>query len=195
IEIFREENVPLFTAINTGTQKYGQISGAMTVEVDGKELTLQQAGVLLMSTDRAVRESVFRKITSRRLVDKDVLDDSFTRLVELRHKVARNAGFPNFRDYMFKALGRFDYTVQDCFDFHKAIETETLPILDDFALARKKTLKVDQLRPWDKAVDPELRPPLKPFGSGDELTEKTIEVFRRLDPYLGDCLSIMRQMG
>jgi oligoendopeptidase F len=195
IEIFREENVPLFTAINTETQKYGQISGAMTVEVDGKELTLQQAGVLLMSTDRAVRESVFRKITSRRLVDKDVLNDSFTRLVELRHKVARNAGFPNFRDYMFKALGRFDYTVQDCFDFHKAIETETLPILDDFALARKKTLKVDQLRPWDKAVDPELRPPLKPFGSGDELTEKTIEVFRRLDPYLGDCLSIMRQMG
>jgi oligoendopeptidase F len=96
---------------------------------------------------------------------------------------------------MFKALGRFDYTVQDCFDFHKAIETETLPILDDFAKARKESLKVDSLRPWDKAVDPELRPPLKPFGSGEELTEKTIEVFRRLDPYLGDCLAIMRQMG
>jgi oligoendopeptidase F len=195
IEIFREENVPLFTAINTETQKYGQISGAMTVEVDGKELTLQQAGVLLMSTDRAVREDVFRKIANRRLADKDVLNDSFTRLVELRHQVAHNAGFPNFRDYMFKALGRFDYTVQDCFDFHKAIETETLPILDDFARARKDSLKVDSLRPWDKAVDPELRPPLKPFTNGSELTEKTIEVFSRLDPYLGECLSIMREMG
>src|SRR5690606_16783287 len=39
IEIFREENVPLFTEISTETQKYAQLSGAMTVEVDGKTLT------------------------------------------------------------------------------------------------------------------------------------------------------------
>ena len=43
IEIFREENVPLFTQISTEAQKYQQISGAMTAEVNGKELTLQQA--------------------------------------------------------------------------------------------------------------------------------------------------------
>ncbi len=52
IEIFREANVPLFTEINTETQKYSQISGAMTVKIDGQEMTLQQASVLLMSTDR-----------------------------------------------------------------------------------------------------------------------------------------------
>ncbi|HEY9488006.1 MAG TPA: M3 family oligoendopeptidase, partial [Chryseosolibacter sp.] len=40
IEIFREENVPLFTEITTETQKYAQITGSMTVEVDGKTLTL-----------------------------------------------------------------------------------------------------------------------------------------------------------
>lgn len=195
IEIYREENVPLFTEINTETQKYGQISGAMTVEIEGKELTLQQAGVYLMSTDRALREEVFRKITTRRLADKEGLDDSFTTLIGLRHKVATNAGFDNFRDYMFKALGRFDYTVQDCFDFHDAIEKETLPILDTFSQDRKRMLKVDVLRPWDKAVDPEGRPALKPFASGGELAEKTIEVFRRLDPYLGECLSVMKEMG
>lgn len=195
IEIYREENVPLFTEINTETQKYGQISGAMTVEMDGKELTLQQAGVYLMSTDRALREEVFRKITGRRLADRQELDNSFTTLIGLRHKVSTNAGFGNFRDYMFKALGRFDYTVQDCFDFHDAIEKETLPILDVFTQERKEMLNVDMLRPWDKAVDPEGRPALKPFADGGELTDKTIEVFRRLDPYLGECLSVMKEMG
>ena len=122
IEIFREENVPLFTQISTEAQKYQQISGAMTVEVNGKELTLQQAAVFLMAADRKFREEVYHKITNRRLQDHEALDKLFTTLIDLRHHVSTNAGFKNFRDYMFKSLGRFDYTPQDCFDFHEAIE-------------------------------------------------------------------------
>ena len=195
IEIFRDENVPLFTQISTEAQKYQQISGAMTVEVNGKELTLQQASVFLMSTDRKLREEVYNKVTNRRLLDRETLDKLFSTLVDLRHKVSVNAGFKNFRDYMFKALGRFDYTPQDCFNFHDAIQHEVVPILNEFSKDRKKALSVSALRPWDKAVDPEGREALKPFTNGQELTEKTIEVFRRLDPFLGQCLAIMREMG
>lgn len=195
IEIFREENVPLFTEISTETQKYAQLSGAMTVDVDGKTLTLQQASVFLMSTDRKRREEVYRKITERRLRDKDELDALFSKLIQLRHRVAVNAGFKNFRDYMFKALGRFDYTTQDCFNFHEAIEHEVVPLLNQFARERADSLHVDSLRPWDKAVDPEGREALKPFTNGKELTEKTIRVFQNLDAYLGQSLSIMRTMG
>lgn len=195
IEIFREENIPLFTEINTETQKYAQLSGAMTVEVEGKTLTLQQASVYLMSTNRSLREEVYRKINERRLRDKDELDALFSKLISLRHQVAVNAGFKNFRDYMFKALGRFDYTPQDCFDFHDAIEHEVVPLLNEFAKERRKSLGVDALRPWDKAVDPEGREALKPFTNGRELTEKTIQVFSKLDQYLGQCLSIMQAMG
>lgn len=195
IEIFREENVPLFTEISTETQKYSQISGAMSVEVDGKEITLQQAGVLLMSTDRRKREEVYHKITIRRLKDKEVLDSLFSTLINLRHQVSVNAGFKNFRDYMFKALGRFDYEPKDCFDFHDAIQNEVVAILNDLAKERKAALRIEDLRPWDKAVDAEGREALKPFSNGKELTEKTIEVFRKLDPFLGQCLTIMREMG
>jgi oligoendopeptidase F len=195
IEIFREENIPLFTEISMDQQKYNQLSGAMTVEVEGKEMTLQQASVFLMSTDRAKRESVYRSITIRRLHDKEVLDDLFTKLIGLRHKVAVNAGFANFRDYMFTALGRFDYTAQDCFNFHASVQSEVVPLLEAFAEERKEKLVVDRLKPWDKAVDPEGREALKAFKDGKDLTEKTIECFRRLDPYLGQCLSIMKEMG
>jgi oligoendopeptidase F len=195
IEIFRQENVPLFTQLSTEAQKYQQISGAMTVEIDGKELTLQQASVLLMSVDRNLREDVYHKVTKRRLNDHQVLDDLFSKLISLRHQVSVNAGFQNFRDYMFKALGRFDYTPQDCFNFHEAIQHEVVPILNEFSKERKSALKVDTLRPWDKAVDPEGRDALKPFTNGDELAEKTIEVFTKLDPFLGQCLAIMKEMG
>ena len=195
IEIFRDANVPLFTEINTETQKYAQISGAMTVNIDGQELTLQQASVLLMSTDRAKRETVYRNVQERRLQDKATLDELYSKLVSLRHQVAWNAAFANFRDYMFKAYGRFDYTPKDCFEFHEAIESEVVPILNELAADRKKRLKVTELRPWDKAVDPEGREALKAFKDGKDLTEKSIEAFQRLDPFLGQCLAIMREMG
>jgi oligoendopeptidase F len=195
IELFREENIPLFTEINTDTQKYAQISGAMMVELNGQELTLQQASVILQSTDRARREEAYRKISERRLKDKTELDDLFSKLIGLRHEVSKNAGFTNFRDYMFKAYGRFDYTPKDCFDFHDAIASEVVPILNELSKERKEKLKVTSLRPWDKAVDPEGREPLKAFESGKDLTEKSIESFHRLDPFLGRCLSTMNSMG
>ncbi|MFM7486398.1 MAG: M3 family oligoendopeptidase, partial [Cytophagales bacterium] len=195
VELFREENIPLMTEITTETQKYAAISGAMTVEVEGQEITLQQAAVILQSTDRAQREQVYHKISDRRLHDKTTLDELFTKLIGLRHQVARNAGFTNFRDYMFKAYGRFDYTPKDCFDFHDAIASEVVPILKELSNERKEKLKVASLRPWDKAVDVEGREALKAFADGKDLTKKSIQCFQNLDPYLGNCLSVMKQMG
>ena len=195
VEIFKEENIPLLTEITTETQKYASLSGAMMVELNGQEMTLQQAGVILQSTDRAKREEVYLKISVRRLQDKEILDELFSKLIKIRHQVAKNAGFENFRDYMFKAYGRFDYTPNDCFNFHEAIESEVVPILNELSNERKKQLSVAELRPWDKAVDAEGREPLKAFSDGNELTEKSIQCFQKIDPYLGQCLSIMKEMG
>ncbi|MFM9074679.1 MAG: M3 family metallopeptidase, partial [Bacteroidota bacterium] len=195
VEIYREENVPLFTELNTLAQQYARISGAMTVEIDGQEMTLQQASVILQETDRNRREKAWRTITERRLKDSAELDDLFTRMVRLRHQVAVNAGFSNFRDYMFKSLGRFDYTPQDCVEFHESVSSEVVPLLAKLAAVRKDRLGVEALRPWDKAVDEEGRAPLKAFDGGKDLLERSIRVFSRLDPYLGQCLDVMREMG
>ena len=195
IEIFREENIPLQTELQTKAQEYGQISGAMSVELNGEEKTLQQAAVELQKTDRAWREEVYHKISTRRLLDRDKLDKLFNTLIGLRHRMAQNADFENYRDYMFRAMGRFDYTPQDCFDFHEAIAAEVVPFLNDFARTRKDKLALDKLRPWDKAVDEEGRKPLKAFAGGEDLLDKGIKVFNTTDAYLGECLSTMKDMG
>ncbi|HEV7351207.1 M3 family oligoendopeptidase [Telluribacter sp.] len=195
IEIFREENIPLQTQMQTEERKYGAIAGAMTVTLDEEEMTLQKAADRLQSTDRAVREEAWRAISERRYEAHDELDGLLNKLVELRHQVARNAGFDNFRDYMFAALGRFDYSPQDCFDFHEAVTEAVVPLLNDTALERKETLQLESLRPWDTKVDIQGRPPLKPFRSGQELLDKTIRCFQRLDPFLANCLRIMKAMG
>ena len=194
-EIYRAENIPLKTEISTKQQHYAAIAGAMTVTLDGEELTLPQAADRLKSPDRAVRETAFRAIQERRGQDAGPLDALFSELTALRHQVALNAGFANFRDYMFAALGRFDYTPRDCRDFHAAIRATVVPLIGELDRARQRALGLPALRPWDLDVDPSGQPPLRPFDTGEELLEKTITVFQTLDPYLGDCLRTMRQMG
>ncbi len=195
VEIFRKENIPLFTELQTLSQKFSQISGGMTVEHGGKEMTLQQAAVYLQATDRELREEIYHKIADRRLRDTQPLNEVFNSMIELRTRVAKNAGFQNFRDYMFKSMGRFDYTPEDCFNFHDSVESQVVPLLNPLAMERKEALGIDTLRPWDKAVDKEGRDPLKPFEGGRDLLEKSIECFHRIDPFLGDCLRTMDEMG
>ena len=195
IELFREENIPLKAELSKESQRFGSINGAMSIDHDGQELTMQQAGSLLQEPNRALREEIYHKMGTRRLQDKDALNALFNTLISLRTQVAQNADYKNYRDYKFDELGRFDYSPQDCFDFHESVKTEVVPLLDGFARERKQKLGVDSLRPYDKAVDPENKPPLKPFGTGEELLDKSIEVFDRIDSYLGQCLRTMKAMG
>ena len=194
IEIYREENIPLFTEMEAKQQEYGMISAKMTVEFDGKSLTMQQASLILKDTDREKRKTIYNLIQKRRLEDEEKLDNLYDELIILRQKIAKNSGYNNYRDYMFSAMGRFDYKPEDCFDFHNAISKKIVPIITSFEEKRKKELNYVNYRPWDTAVDVDGLKPLKPFNGGNELTDLTIKCFSKLRPYFGNCISIMKEM-
>jgi oligoendopeptidase F len=194
IDLFREENIPLQSELSVLGQQYGVISGKMTVEVQGKEYTLQQASKFLENPDRAVREEVYRKINERRFQDREALNELYSKLVEKRQQVAKNAGFDNYRDYKFKELGRFDYTKEDCYQFHQAVKEHVLPLVNEIYERKRKKLGLDTLRPWDTEAEPAGVSPLRPFNAGSELLEKTIKCFEQLNPFFANCLRRMDQM-
>lgn len=195
IDLFREENIPINAELNVMQQQFGVIAGKMMVEVNGQELTLQQATKFLEDPDRKLREEVYNKINERRLQDKEELNTLFSSLLQKRHQVALNAGFPNYRDFRFAELGRFDYDKEACFQFHEAVKLHVMPLVNQLYEAKKKKLGLDNLRPWDVDAEPAGIQPLQPFKSGNELTEKTIECFDKLRPFFADCLRKMREMG
>lgn len=195
IDLYREENIPLQAELAVAAQNFGAISGKMTVWVEEQEYTLQQAARFLQNPDRRVREEVYRKISERRLQDKEALDDLFDQLLEKRQQIARNAGFNNYRDYRFAELGRFDYTPEQCFQFHEAVKQHVLPLVNDIYEEKRQKLGLTTLRPWDIDAEPSGTLPLKPFATAKELLEKTIRCFYRLKPFFGDCLQKMELMG
>jgi oligoendopeptidase F len=195
VQLYREENVPIQAELSVLAQNYGTISGKMTVTIDGKEYTLQQAARFLQNPDRSLREKTFRAVAERRLQDKDQLNELFNKLLERRHQVALNAGFKNYRDYKFKELGRFDYTAEDCFEFHAAVRENIMPLQKMLVEHRQRRLGLDRMRPWDTDAEPVGTEPLHPFETGKELADKAIETFSRLRPYFADCLKTMVQMN
>ncbi len=194
ISLFREENTQLFAELNVMQQQYGAIAGEMTIMVNDREYTLQQAGKFLESPDRELRESVYRKINERRLKDKDQLNDLFTQLIHKRHKVAQNAGFENYRDYVFVEKGRFDYTKEDCFAFHEGVKKYVVPLADRINRNKKNKLGLTTLRPWDTEAEPAGVQPLRPFKDGGELLQKSIDCFQKLRPFFADCLKKMNEL-
>jgi oligoendopeptidase F len=195
IDLFREANIPIQAELSVMQQQYGAIAGKMTVEVDGQEYTLQQAAKFLESHDRGLREQVYRKIQERRLQDKDAMHDLYSKLIEKRDQVAKNAGFANYRDYKFVELGRFDYSKEDCFQFHEAVKLHVLPLIDKIYARKKEKLGLDTLRPWDTEAEPEGVQPLKPFTDGKDLYEKSVQCFSEMNPFFADCLRKMNELG
>ena len=168
VDLFRPENVALETEEAKLCQQYQKMTGSLTVNFRGEEKTLVQMGRYLEEPDRALRQEAWELVARRRLQEAEKFEDIFDRLIDLREQIARNAGFKNYRDYAFRRLGRFDYTPEDCAHFHDAVEREVMPVVREFQADRRRQLGLDKLhpghlRPWDLAVDPQNRPPLKPF--------------------------------
>ncbi|MEY2427825.1 MAG: oligoendopeptidase [Verrucomicrobiota bacterium] len=181
VELFRPENVPLETEEAKLSQQYQKLSGSLTVKFRGEEKTLVQMGRYLEETDRPLRQEAWELVAKRRLEEAERFEEIFDQLVKLREQIAKNAGFQNYRDYAFRRLGRFDYQPADCIKFHEAVEAEIVPVVRELQADRKRQMAIQTLRPWDLAVDPENRPPLRPFEQVEEMVSRTQKIFDHLD--------------
>jgi len=192
VALFRPENVSLETEETKLKQQYQKITGAMTVQFRGKEHTLQQMVPYLEEPDRATRQEAWELVVRRRLDDRDRLEALFEQVLALRARIAQNAGCADYREFAFRELERFDYTPGDCLRFHEAVETAVVPLVRRLQAGRRTNLSLATLRPWDLDVDPKGRPPLRPFQTVDDLVAGVEEIFRRVDPELGQQFRFMR---
>lgn len=195
IELFRQENEELLGKARLKSQEYDQIVANFTILHEGKTYTLQQAALFLEEPNRTLREKVWCKIQQARSAKENAIDSILTELIQLRHQIAQNAGYDTFTQYMFKKLGRFDYTYEDCLKFHEGIEKVIKPVYEQIQQTRKKRLKLDNLRPWDLSVDIFHQSPLRPFENASELTEKIILLFDQMKPELGQMVRKLQAMG
>jgi len=126
-EIFREENLPLLIQEHKLTNEYDKIVGAQTVEWEGREVTVVQLRPHYQNVDRTVRQKAWDIATERQLKDREAINTLWNDFLAVRRELASNAGFGDYRSFRWQQMLRFDYTPEDCYRFHEAIEKAVLP--------------------------------------------------------------------
>ena len=195
MKLFREESLDLIAEVQSLSNDYGKISSGFMVQIDGLDYTFNQGANFLKSTDRNKRKQVYEAIVNRRLSEKEKFNQLFDNLLQKRHAVAQQAGYVNYRDYMFDALFRFDYTPDDAKVFHQSIQEIIVPICQIFDQKRKDTLDYASLKPYDLEVDLSGGSNIEPYKDGKDLIAKTTQCFSRVKPEYAHYVEKMNEMG
>lgn len=195
VTIFRKENLPIDVECDKLEQQFQKLFGSLTVEYEGQTRTIYQMAKYQEMTDRKIREETWRLVANRMLLTGPRFEEIYDKLIQLRHKIATNAGFANYRDFAFAAKERFDYTPKDCERYHVAIEKHVVPLMRKLGEERRRKLNVDTLRPWDMGVDPEGRQPLHPFTDPKDLLQKCRSIFSKVHPDFVQTIDAMEKNG
>jgi oligoendopeptidase F len=191
IKLFREENIPLFVKEQELSTKYDEIMGSLTIEWEGEEKPLPFIDSQLDHLDRAVREKAYHAKMSAFRKIKPEMDAIMDELVQVRHQIATNAGFENYRDYIFVAKNR-EYSIQDCYDFHENVEKYIIPAWNRLAEVFKSELGVNTYRPWDNTAKLMKK---QPYTEVSTLMDGVSEMLGKTDSYFADRFDYMRENG
>ena len=192
--LFREANLPLLVEeqkLNTG---YERIIGAQTVEWEVRNPPRPGCAWSSSRPTAAPGTGLAQNPVPPACRPRSH-QSTLAKMLTLRFQLARNADCPSFRDYRWQQMLRFDYTPENCKTFQQAIETAVVPAARRIYERRRKQLGLATLRPWDLEVDPQGRPPVKPFTTIDELRDGTMKVAANVSSAFGATLSLMTREG
>lgn len=194
IEIFRQENIPLFVKESELSNKYGETISKMTIVFKGEEKTFSQMNIFLKDHNRSIREEAWKLKYAKLKENSENFDELFDELKKIRVQEAKNAGFSNYRDFKHIEKGRFSYSVEDILQFHDSVEKVVVPFAKKRTEIRRKKLNLDSVRPWDTAVETDGKT-LKPFSNIDEFVEKAVKILSGVKPGFGEALMKMKVSG
>lgn len=193
--LFRPQNTDLQRQEAELQTQQQALMGGITVEFEGRTLTLQQLAPSFEQRDRDLRERAWRVAARARQERWAQQESLYDRLVTLRTEMARNAGFTTYTPFRFLELGRYDYDQTTCRQLHDAIAECVVPAVRALDRDRARLLGLGSLRPWDLEVDPDGRPPLRPFTSEAELVGLCRRLLAAVDPEFASWLDELQRRG
>jgi oligoendopeptidase F len=193
--LFREENLPLMTEESKLGTQYSKILGAQTVEWQGEELTLTQVKSAMMTDDRAVRQQLWELASQRELEDRDAINQLWVKFMEIRARLAANAGYDDYRSFRWMQRLRLDYSPDDSKEFLAAVKEVAVPAATRVYQRYLRRLGIEDLRPWDllKNQTTFSLPAVQAFETEEQFVSRVGAILSKLDPVLGGYFNTMRE--
>jgi len=193
-DLFREENLPLITEESTLGTQYSKILGTQSVEWQGEEMTLVQAKSALLTSDRKVRKEIWELISHRQLEDREAINDLWKKFMDVRWKLASNAGFSDYRSFSWLQRLRLDYSPEESRQFLNAVKEVVVPAATRVYERYQTRLGIGQVCPWDLVDNRDTfsLPAIQAFETEGEFISRVGNILNHLDPVLGEYFKFMQ---
>ncbi|MFN2111982.1 MAG: M3 family oligoendopeptidase [Anaerolineales bacterium] len=194
-DLFRDENLPLMTEESKLSSQYSKILGAQTIEWQGEELTLTQVKAAMMTEDRELRHQLWDQTSQRQLADRDAINELWIKFMDIRARLAANAGYPDYRSFRWLQRLRLDYSPDDSKRFLAAIKQVAVPAATRVYQRYQRRLDIGDLRPWDLLNNQTTfsLPAIDAFETQEQFISRVGAILAKLDPVLGGYFDVMRE--
>ncbi|MDD4772202.1 MAG: M3 family oligoendopeptidase [Eubacteriales bacterium] len=184
------KNVFLMIAEDRLTCAYSKTAAVSAIDFQGKKCNFYRLLKYMQSRSRTERRAAFEAWAKLYESISGKLDNYYDKLIRIRKKMARRAGFESYIDFVYLARSRFDWTAQDAALFRAQIHSVITPLCDRLFHAQAERIGADKLRYYDETlIFPDGN--AAPRGTADDILKAAAVMYRELSPETGDFFDFM----
>lgn len=192
-KVHSDKNEAVTARLGELSNQYKKINAQQKVLVNEEEMNLFKASNALKDAPRSERRAIALAVENRRAEDSKRLDEIFSEMVEKRHLMAQQAGYQNYRDFIWDEKSRVDYSPEDCKNACAAIAAHFMPVYKEINEKRKRYLGLKEVYSYDLQLDIGVAPaPVFP-QTQEELCSKLNQVFGQIHPDLSEVFDYLVQ--
>ncbi|MBR2806681.1 MAG: M3 family oligoendopeptidase [Oscillospiraceae bacterium] len=172
--------------------EYSKTAASCSADFMGEKCNFYGLLRHMQSTDRSERKAAFEEWAKLYDGISGKLEEQYGKLVRLRSTMARRLGFKSYIDYIYLSRGRYDYDAKKVEEFRESVRRYITPLCEKLYREQAERLGVDELRWYDESLCfPEGN--AVPIGTPEELTEKTLAMYKEMSPETGEFFSFMKE--
>ncbi len=175
---------------NAATTEYSKFMSELTFDFRGERMPLSVLRGKLEDADRDVRRDAAAAIGEGLGLHADKLDEIYDRLVHIRDGMAKKMGYENFVELGYYRMGRLDYDAAMVRAFRENVARDLVPVVSRLKAGIARDLGITDFRFYDDPVVEQGAAPA-PILSSDGIFEAAREMYRDMDPAVGDFMDSM----
>ncbi len=172
--------------------EYSKTAAACSVEFMGEKCNFYGLLKHMQSTDRNERKAAFEEWAKLYEGISKKLDEIYGKLVKIRNKIARRLGYKSYIDYVYLALGRYDYDVEQVAAFREAVRIYITPLCEKLYQEQANRLGLEKLEWYDEGLC-FAEGNAVPIGTPEELTEKALQMYEEMSPQTSEFFHFMKE--
>jgi len=163
---------------------YTKIKGSAEIEFEGKTYNLPGMVTFENSTDRVIRKKASKAKWAFFASKSNELDELFTKLVNVRHKIALKLGYQNFTELAYVRMGRYDYNQQMVEAFRNKIVEHIVPLVTKLKESQQNRLGLDEMFYFDEVIKFKSGNPT-PKGKPEWILDQAKKMYQELSEETG----------